>query len=157
MLQHIMEYEVITNTNFEQIRKKVSEAKESSKKVIFQSNDDELNLKIMEKLDIDVILINESGRKDFSKQRNSGFNQVMSKLAKKKKIALGINFDEIIHSKGNEKAEIIARIIQNINLAKKDKLNVKFISKNQNIKDEYDIKALGLILGMNTKMAQGCI
>ena len=152
-----MEYEVITNTNFEQIRKKVSEAKESSKKVIFQSNDDELNLKIMEKLDIDVILINESGRKDFSKQRNSGFNQVMSKLAKKKKITLGINFDEIIHSKGNEKAEIIARIIQNINLAKKDKLNVKFISKNQNIKDEYDIKALGLILGMNTKMAQGCI
>jgi len=152
-----MEYEVITNTNFEQIRKKVSEAKESSKKVIFQSNDDELNLKIMEKLDIDVILINESGRKDFGKQRNSGFNQVMSKLAKKKKITLGINFDEIIHSKGNEKAEIIARIIQNINLAKKDKLNVKFISKNQNIKDEYDIKALGLILGMNTKMAQGCI
>ena len=157
MLQHIMEYEVITNTNFEQIRKKVSEAKESSKKVIFQSNDDELNLKIMEKLDIDVILINESGRKDFSKQRNSGFNQVMSKLAKKKKIALGINFDEIIHSKGNEKAEIISRIIQNINLAKKDKLNVKFISKNKNIKDEYDIKALGLILGMNTKMAQDCV
>ena len=152
-----MEYEVITNTNFEQIRKKVSEAKESSKKVIFQSNDDELNLKIMEKLDIDVILINESGRKDFSKQRNSGFNQVMSKLAKKKKITLGVNLYEIIHSKGNEKAEIISRIIQNINLAKKDKLNVKFISKNQDIKDEYDIKALGLILGMNTKMAQDCV
>ena len=70
---------------FEEVRKQLSSSKPP---VIFTSDDDELNRRIIEKLEINIFLINQAGRKDFQKQRNSGFNQVMAKIAKKKGIAI---------------------------------------------------------------------
>ncbi len=89
-------------------------------------------------------------RKDRQKQRDSGFNHVLAKLAKKKNVAIGINLDEIIESK--EKAKILARIEQNIKLCNKNKLHMKFISKKK--RNDYDLKALGLVLGMPTWMTK---
>ncbi|MEJ2267994.1 MAG: hypothetical protein P8X70_02875, partial [Nanoarchaeota archaeon] len=85
----------IQENNFDEARKKIRE--NSDKKIIFSSND-ELNRKILEKEKIDIILINQSERKDRQKQRNSGFNQVLAKIAKKKNVIIGINLDEIINS-----------------------------------------------------------
>ncbi len=99
-----------------------------------------------------------AGRKDFQKQRNSGFNQVLAKLAKKNNVAIGINLNEILALSGQEKAEILARIRQNIKLCSKNKLKMKFISieKKDSIKktDIYNLKSLGLLLGMPTWMTK---
>ena len=89
-------------------------------------------------------------RKDFQKQRNSGFNHVLAKIAKKNNICIGINLDEIINS--NEKAKILARVVQNIKLCNKNKLKMKFIGKQ--IRNIYDLKSLGLVLGMPTWMTK---
>lgn len=155
-----MEYSIITETSFEKARKAIKKAKSP---IIFTSNDDDLNRKILEKLGkdslatssksqskekIDVLLINLKTRKDWQKQRNSGFNQVMAKEAKKNNVIIGINLDEISSSKGKPKAEILARIKQNIKLCNKAKLQMTFIGK----KDPYDLKALGAVLGMPTWM-----
>jgi len=116
------------------------------------NDDDELSRKVLEKLGdkINVFLISQKNRKDFQKQRNSGLNEIVAKIAKKNNVAIGINFDEIIESKGKTKSEILARIKQNIKLCNKNKLKMKFIFQEKNKRDIYDLNALGTVLGMNT-------
>lgn len=141
---------LITETNFEKARKQIRLNKDNQ--IIFCSDDDELNRKILEKEKINTLLLNQSKRKDFQKQRNSGFNQVMARLAKKNNVIIGINLDEILNSSGKEKSQILARIQQNIKLCNKNKLNMRFISNSK--KNIFDLKALGLILGMPTQMVK---
>jgi RNase P/RNase MRP subunit p30 len=141
---------IITQTEFNKLKNEVK--LNSEKEIIYYSNDDELNRKAIEKLGIGILLINQSNRKDFQKQRNSGFNQVMAKVMKKKNIVLGINFDEIVECKNLiEKASVLARIKQNIFLCDKNKVKMKFIvQKIKNKRNIYDLKSLGLVLGMPT-------
>jgi RNase P/RNase MRP subunit p30 len=144
-----MEQILISEDNFDRARKLIKE--NQNKKIIFSSNDDELNRKILEKENIEILLLNQEGRKDFQKQRDSGFNHVLAKLAKKKNIIIGINLDEIINSEGKQKAIILARVIQNIKICNKNKLKMKFVSKSQK-RNILDLKCLGLVLGMPTWM-----
>ncbi len=141
---------IIRENDFQKARKRIKENK--GKKIIFSSNNDELNRKVMEKEKINVLLLNLSGRKDRMKQRDSGFNQVLAKLAKKKNISLGINLDEILDSNKKERPKILSRIRQNIKLCNKNKLNMKFISSKK--RDRYNLKSLGLLLGMPTSMTK---
>ena len=146
-----MEQVLIHENNFDKARKLIKENK--NKKIIFSSEDDELNRKIIDKEDISILLINQAGRKDFQKQRNSGLNQVLAKMAKKKNIAIGVNLDEIILSEGKEKAKILARISQNIKICNKNKLKMEIIALDKkNDRNVYDLKALNLVLGMPTNM-----
>ncbi len=144
---------IIRSNNFEDARKEIS--KNHGEKIIFTSDGDELNRKILEKQKIDILLLSQAKRKDKFKQRNSGFNHVLAKLAKKNKITIGINLDEIINSTGKNKSEILARIKQNIKLCNKNKLDMKFIAvKKENQRNLYDLKSLGLVLGMPTKITR---
>jgi len=142
---------IIHENNFDRARKLIQE--NSGKRIIFSSEDEEVNKKVLEKENIEILLLNQSGRKDFHKQRASGLNQVMAKLAKKKDVIIGINLDELIKSSEKEKAAIIARIKQNIKICNKNKLKMKFIYKNQK-RNLYDLTALGLVLGMPTWMVK---
>lgn len=144
---------IITGIDFEKSRKEIAKLNRLNEKIIFFSNDDDLSRKILEKEKIDILLINLSKRKDKQKQRNSGFNHVLAKLAKKRKVMIGINLDEIIESSGKEKSDILSRLKQNIVLCNKNKLKMKFISQ-RNQRDIYDLKSLGLILGMPTWMTK---
>ncbi|MBU2562477.1 MAG: hypothetical protein KKF68_02330 [Nanoarchaeota archaeon] len=144
---------LITENNFQKAREKIKQNK--NKKIVFSSEDDELNRKILEKEKIEILLINQSKRKDFQKQRNSGFNHILAKIAKKNKIIIGINLDEIIESKPKEKTEILARVKQNIKLCAKNKILMRFVTfKKINQRNIYDLKALGLILQMPTWMTK---
>jgi len=147
---------LITETNFNKLKNKVKEAKLKEKIVIYSSEDDDLNRKAIDKLEIDILLINQTNRKDFQKQRNSGFNQVMAKIAKKRNTKIGINLDEIIDSNFiKEKSEILARVKQNIFLCKKNNIKMKFITqKKKNERKIHDLKSFGLILGMPTSMTK---
>ena len=145
---------IIIQQNFNKLKDEVKKAKSENKIIIYSSDDDELNRKVIEKLPVKILLINMKNRKDFQKQRNSGFNQVMAKECKKKNIILGINLDEIIEERNlKNKAEMLARIRQNIFLCNKNKVKMKFIIQKQiNSRNVYDLKSLGLILGMPTWM-----
>jgi RNase P/RNase MRP subunit p30 len=149
-----MENSVLINEkNFEKARSKIRANSKSN--VIFSSNDDDLNRKILEKEKINVLLLNQSERFDQAKQRNSGLNQVLAKIAKKKGVTIGINLDEIVNSNKKKKAEILARIRQNINLCKKNNLKMEFVHQNdKNKRSAHDLRALGLVLGMSTSMTK---
>lgn len=151
---------LIQEGDFQKIREKIRENR--GKKIIFSGDNDELNKKVLEKENINVLLLTLSGRKDRLKQRDSGFNHVLARLAKKKNVVIGINLNEVINSKAEEKSKILARVRQNIKLCNKNKLKMKFISKENSPKlgqvkekrDSYDLKSLGLILGMPTWMTR---
>lgn len=148
-----MNQTIISEKNFEKARSEIRKNKKAGKKVIFSSGDDELNRKILEKEKISILLISLKGRRDFQKQRNSGFNHVLAKLAKKSNVTMGIILDEIIDSREKEKAEILSRIRQNVELCSKNKLKMAFVSLDKkNARNEYDLKALGIVLGMPTWM-----
>jgi ribonuclease P/MRP protein subunit RPP1 len=142
---------IVQENNFDKARKIIRENKD--KKIIFSSNDDELNRKILEKEKIEILLLNHEGKKDFQKQRNSGFNQVLAKIAKKNNVTIGINFEEIVKAEGKEKAIILARIMQNVRICNKNKLKMKFISRD-NKRNILDMKSLGLVLKMPTWMVK---
>ncbi len=142
---------LIKENNFEKVRKIINQNKD--KQIIFTGDDDELNRKVLEKLEINVLLLKQSKRKDFQKQRNSGLNQVLAKIAKKKNIAIGIDLDEIINFERKNKSDILARIKQNIKLCNKNKLKMKFISEKYK-RNIYDLKSLGFVLGMPTWMTK---
>ncbi|PIO01361.1 hypothetical protein COT60_00910 [Candidatus Pacearchaeota archaeon CG09_land_8_20_14_0_10_30_9] len=144
-----MESIILTEKNFSKLKELVKQYNE--KKIIFYSNDDDLNRKVMEKLPIKVLLIPLDERKDFMKQRNSGFNEVLAKIAKKEGIKIGIDLDEIICSQNKER--ILSRLKQNIDLCKRNKLFMEFFS----IKEKRNLillKSLGLVLGMPTWMTK---
>lgn len=152
-----MIYTIISEFTFEKVRNKIKEInkKNPEAKIVFSSNDDELNRKILEKEKISGLLLSQLIRKDKQKQRDSGLNQVIAKLAQKKRIFIGINLDEIIQSTPNQKEKILARVKQNINLCNKYKVQMKFIAQNQkNERNVYDLKSLGLVLGMPTWMTR---
>src|SRR3989344_1699458 len=138
---------VIKAKNFDEAKGEIR--KNKGKEIIFSSDNDELNRKILEKEEINILLLNQAGRKDKLKQRNSGLNQILAKIAKNKDVIIGINLDEIIFSRDKQRAKILARIAQNIKLCGKNRIKMKFISE-KNERDLYDLRALGLILGMPT-------
>jgi len=146
------DYIIISEPDFQKARNLIRKNRQDGRKIIF-SGTDEMNRKVLEKEKIDVLLVKLKGRKDKIKQRDSGFNKVLAKLAKKKDVAIGIELDEIINPEKKEMAKIIARLMQNVNLCKKEKLKMIFIG-NKYQKNAYDLKALGLILGMPTWMTK---
>ncbi|MFW6233167.1 MAG: RNase P subunit p30 family protein [Nanoarchaeota archaeon] len=148
-----MKYTLIQEKDFNKIKKKIKESKED--KIVFLSDSDDLNRQVLEKAEIDLLLLNQQGRKDFMKQRNSGLNHVMTKIAKERGIFIGINLDEIIEANKIEKPRILARIKQNIKLCNKNKVNMKFVFfKKKNKRNIDNLKSLGLVLGMPTWMTK---
>ena len=57
-----MEQIIISESSFQKARSEIKKAK--GKTVIFSSNSDDLNRKVLEKEPIDILLINQKGRKD---------------------------------------------------------------------------------------------
>lgn len=49
---------ILTETNFSKLKDLVKKAKSEEKTAIFTSEDDELNRKVVEKLEINILLIN---------------------------------------------------------------------------------------------------
>ena len=144
-----MERVILREKNFSKLKELVKKNKD--KEVYFSSDDDVLNRKVLEKLQINILLINLERRKDFSKQRNSGLNDVMAKIAKKKNIQIGINLDELIYSINRER--VVSRLRQNVRLCNRNKIQMKFIQGKEN-RDLVVLKSLGLVLGMPSWMTK---
>lgn len=141
---------MITTTNLNQARKEIQEYKKQNRLVIVKAQTPEFNRKIIENKDVDIITDLElHNRKDNLKQRDSGLNEVLCKLATKNNIKIGINLNEIIKLSKKEKTIVIARIIQNITLCKRTKTKIIILNKEKYNKQE--LFSLLLTLGMHNK------
>lgn len=142
---------MIQTVSLEEARKLIDKANKEGKEVVVLGKDIEFNRKILENKRVSVLVLNLKEGKDKLKERDSGLNQVLCKIAKDNNITLAIDFQELRSEDKKEKAKILARIIQNIKLIKKFKNKLVFINKPQ---DKQSLAALLRILGADTKLAK---
>jgi RNase P/RNase MRP subunit p30 len=145
---------LIQTANLNEARKQIQKLlKENPKEnIALLSQDDEFNRKALEIKGLKILVINESLEiKDYMKQRNSGLNEVLAKIAADKDIEIGIQIEEIIKKNDIEKAKALSRLAQNIMLCKKTGAKLVFTG---NIKDKLALSSILLSLGASTKQAQ---
>jgi len=120
--------QIINTSNINEARKQIQKLKKEnpSQQIIVKAQDDEFNRKILEIKEVNILLSPEiHNRKDKLKQRDSGLNEFLCKLAKENNISIGINISDINSLHQKQKAIILSRIIQNIKLCKRT--NTKII------------------------------
>lgn len=77
--------------------------------------------------EIDIVFgLEAKAKNDFNRQRNSGLNQVLCEIARKKEKTYGFNFRDILVAK--DRPAVIGRIMQNIELCKKYKVKTAIFS-----------------------------
>ncbi|MEK6894276.1 MAG: hypothetical protein AABX10_02335 [Nanoarchaeota archaeon] len=125
---------MINNQKTEEVKKLLK--KEQSPKIVM-SQDDSFNRKILEHGNFDILLSIENGsRKNKIRQEDSGLNHILSKIASKNNIAIGIDLEEISKLQPKEKASRLSKIIQNIKICRKSKTKIAIKSKSiQTVKD----------------------
>ncbi|MBU0980469.1 MAG: hypothetical protein KJ709_06690 [Nanoarchaeota archaeon] len=95
--------------------------------------------------------------KDDVHHRNSGMNEVIAALMKKKHVAYGICFSMVLAAKGEKRAQILGRIMQNIDLARKANLDIclaSFAQNPQGIRSPSDLGSFGISLGLKPEEAK---
>jgi len=148
--------EIINTTNLNEARKQIQKSKKEKKKIIVKAQDDDFNRKILENRDVDILLSPEMHeRKDRLKQRDSGLNEVLCKIAVKNNIKIGINLEEIIKKPIKDKAILLSRIMQNIRLCKRT--NTKILILPEKRYKKQDLLSLIISLKGSTDMAQKTI
>jgi len=143
---------IINVNNANEARKIIDKMFKEGTKVIVMAKDDEFNRTILENKRVDFLIDVESGNKhDRLKQRDSGLNQVLCKLARDNEVSIGINLRHLNKGSDFEKAKYLSRLLQNVKLCKK--YQVKMVLFNVD-KRKKDLNGLLLTLGMSTDMAK---
>ena len=125
------------------------------KKVALVGRDDAFNRRAIETLKISYLVSPEGGlKKDGLKQRDSGINHVVAKMAKEKDVSIVIDFDEIKKLKGEEKALRLARVMQNIKICCKAGCGIKILGE---VDDKKGLISFGISLGMSSPQARDSI
>lgn len=142
--------DLINKENLNEARKEIDKLAKQGKKVIVHGRSIEFNREILEIKKVNMLILEHKNKRDKLKQRDSGLNEVLCKLARDKNITFAIDFREIQESTGKERAKILGRIIQNIKLIKKFKNKLEILNKPE---DKLNLAAFLRTLGADTKMA----
>jgi RNase P/RNase MRP subunit p30 len=121
---------ILQTTNLQEIRSQIQKIKKSNTEepILVKAQDEEFNRKVLEIKGVNILLgpeiHNTYNRKDKLKQRDSGLNEFLCKLAAKNNVKIAINVQEIASLSTLHKAKALARIIQNIQLCKRTKTQI---------------------------------
>ena len=152
----------LIDSDEKEIRRIAASLKNKNQKKIIAvlGRDDAFNRRILETIDIDYLVSPESGnRKDTLKQRDSGLNQVLGKIAHDKKIAIIIDFSSLNRLKDKDRALRLGRIIQNVKVCRRAVCKIKiatFASYKSELRTEREIKSFGFSLGMSSQQVKDC-
>lgn len=103
-----------------------------------------INKKILDNKKVNLLLDPEPLSRDFMKYYDSGLNQVLVKSAKKNNIGIGFSLERLIKSDKLEKVNLFGKIMQNIMMCNKYKVNIYIVSfSNKNVND---LNSLGISL-----------
>lgn len=146
---------MIITENLEEARKEINLLVKKGKQIIVQGRSIDFNRLILENKKVNMLVLSHTNKKDTLKQQDSGLNHVLCNLSKDNNIILAFDFQEILNKDKKEKALILARWNQNIQLIKKSGNKVKLI--NTEGRDKRDLFSFLLTLGMNTKLAEQAV
>jgi RNase P/RNase MRP subunit p30 len=111
---------MIESKNLNEVRKEIVKLKDAGEVVVVRAQDDDFNRKMFENKDVDVVFgLEMHGRRDYMKQRDSGLNEVLCKLARKNGIKIEVDLKGIVKLSVVEKARVLARVRQNIKLCRR--------------------------------------
>ncbi|MBI2128648.1 hypothetical protein HYU07_00265 [Candidatus Woesearchaeota archaeon] len=101
--------------------------KEDGATILVKAAED--NRYVLEKTKADIVFaFEETGRRDFIHHRDSGLNHILCAIAKEKGKTIGFSFTSILRSEGMLRAQIIGRMMQNIELCRKYKVSTMIAS-----------------------------
>ena len=139
---------MINTKNINEARKEIQKLKREGKEVVVHAQDDDFNRKIFEIKDVDMVVGLELSGRDRLKQRDSGMNEVIAKLAKSNGIVIGIDVASIRKLDSLEKGKVLSRIRQNISLCKRTGARIVVLGA--------DVKrASGLIVSLGGSTGMG--
>jgi RNase P/RNase MRP subunit p30 len=136
-------------------------SKNKSVKIAVIGIDDEFNRRAVETLKINYLVSPEiTWQNDSLKQRSSGLNHVVAKIAKDKNIIF-VSDISLINKQNDKKnkAILISRIIQNIKICRKAKCEIKlasFAKDAEELIDEKQAMSIAFSLGMSSQQAKTC-
>lgn len=140
---------MITTKNIEQARKEIQKLVRAGEKVVVEAGSDEFNRKIFEIKDVDMVVgLEMHGRRDYMKQRDSGLNEILAKLAKKDGIVIGVDVDRIVELDKLEKGKVLGRLRQNVKLCRRVGARIVVIGADRK-------EASGLIVSLGGSTVQG--
>ncbi|MBS3137051.1 hypothetical protein J4232_01335 [Candidatus Woesearchaeota archaeon] len=134
-------------------KKDFSKAKKFPALVIYEADSADNRQLIENEKPAAIINLERFERKDTIKQRSSGLNNVLAELMVKNKILLAFSLQNI---KSNDE-DYLGRVMQNISLAQKHKLNciiASFAVHPYQMKNPKDIVSFFVTLGMNESSAK---
>jgi len=112
------------------------------------------NRKLLEDKKTKELILNHKIGKSRLKQEDSGLNQVLCKIAKKNKVTLIFDLNELKKAKEKkQKAELLAKMLQNIKLIKKYKNKFRLI----NFKNKKQGFSFLITLGLPTNLAKKAV
>lgn len=139
-----------TKDNLEETRKLIDKLTKEKREVIIRGEDIEFNRKVLENKKVQILVLNHKIGRDKLKERDSGLNEILCRIARENNITLAIDLNDLKTENKLEKGKILGRIIQNIKLIRKNKNKIVLVNKPN---DKRNLQALLLVLGMDTKSA----
>lgn len=107
---------MIVTKNIEEAKKMIKLAKSP---IIILGQDPTFNRKLLEYGKFNVLMSPERLEKNSSlKQSNSGLNEILARIAKKNKISIGIDIDDLKSLSPKEKISRLTKIKQNIKICR---------------------------------------
>lgn len=145
---------LVKTKNFDEARE-IANKNFGKCKIAAVAQDSEFNRKILETGKINFLIFYKFFGNNKLKERASGLNQILCKIASKNNVIIGIDFSEISNLKEFELSDYLAKVVQNIKLCRKYK--VKIVFANIGKTNKRDLMAFGLSLGMSTDMAKSAV
>ncbi len=125
------------------------------KKIFVLGRDDNFNRRVLETIKIDYLVSPERGHsEDTLKQRDSGLNHVLAKIAKERGVGIVIDFDSLRKMDRIEKARAIARIIQNVKICRRAGCRLKIALFSDEYADKGALKAFLFSLGASSEQVR---
>jgi len=119
------------------------------------------NRRVVETLRVDYLVSPERGlKKDTLKQRDSGINHVVAKVAREKGILIVVDMGGVSRLNGKEEALRLGRVIQNVRVCRKAGCGIRIASFGTSKKEvfgEKERRAFGVSLGMSSKQSAECV
>lgn len=122
--------------------------------LLVHGGDVELNRLAVETPEVDVLTHPEFNRND------SGLNDVLLRLAAKNKVAIEVNFREVLNSNKNTRAKILKNISQNVRMAKKLKVPIVVCSgalSHYELKDPQVLSSFASCIGLEIGAAKNSV
>ena len=140
-------------TGFIVNHKNINKASKHSKLLVVKSSDKDRFFVESKKIRL-IYGFEEINKKDYLHQRASGLNHVICEFAKKNNVAIGFSYNLLFNKNDIFTSLLIGRIMQNIALCQKYKVNTiigSFSIDPFKIRSPFDIISLFTTFGMNGK------